>query len=194
VCRIGLTTSKSFPGKSKTGLNARKAGHMAEILDVLPCKECDYSHPPVSSEWCAPSWVNNYIWWPHPYVPVSIYTLVEQIYSAALQHDAYWLAAMGIRGVLDLTMIEKIGDTRTFEEKVVAFQKAGYLSVRQALNLNILIEAGHAAVHRQWAPSPCEIATLLDITNSIIETAYLHEKRVRDLERNVPEDPRRKLT
>jgi hypothetical protein len=68
------------------------------------------------------------------------------------------------------------------------------LSVRQTLNLNILIEAGHAAVHRQWAPSPCEIATLLDITNSIIETAYLHEKRVRDLERNVPEDPRRKLT
>jgi hypothetical protein len=194
VCRIGLTTSKSFPGKSKAGLNARKAGHMAEILDDLPCKECDYSYPPVSSEWCAPSWVNNYIWWPHPYVPVSIYTLVEQIYSAALQHDAYWLAAMGIRGVLDLTMIEKIGDTRTFEEKVVAFQKAGYLSVRQTLNLNILIEAGHAAVHRQWAPSPCEIATLLDITNSIIETAYLHEKRVRDLERNVPEDPRRKLT
>ena len=167
---------------------------MTEILDVLPCKKCGYSHPPVSSEWCTPSWVNNYIWWRHPYVPVSIYTLVEQIYSAALQHDAYWLAAMGIRGVLDLTMIEKIGDRRTFEEKVDAFQKAGYLSVRQALNLNILIEAGHAAVHRQWAPTACEIATLLDITNSIIETAYLHEKRVRDLERNVPEDPRRKRT
>src|SRR5580704_2997828 len=46
----------------------------------------------------------------------------------------------------------------------------------------------------QWAPSPCEIATLLDITNSIIETAYLHEKRGRDLESNVPEDPRQKRT
>ena len=132
--------------------------------------------------------------WDAPYVPTSIYILMEQIYSAALQKDEYWLATMGIRGVLDLTMIEKIGDRRTFEEKVDAFQKAGYLSVRQALNLNILIEAGHAAVHRQWAPSPCEIATLLDITNSIIETAYLHEKRARDLESNVPEDPRQKRT
>jgi hypothetical protein len=119
---------------------------------------------------------------------------MEQVYSAALQKDAYWLAAMGIRGVLDLTMTEKIGDRRTFEEKVDAFQKAGYLSVCQALNLKILIEAGHAAVHRQWTPSPCDIATLLDITNSIIETAYLHEKRARNLESNVPEDPRRKRT
>jgi len=173
-------------------------GWRREIFYGLPplfsCKKCGHSRPEKSSEWCAPSWVNDYIWWDAPYVPTSIYILMEQIYSAALQKDAYWLAAMGIRGVLDLTMIEKIGDRRTFEEKVDAFQKAGYLSVRQALNLNILIEAGHAAVHRQWAPSPCEIATLLDITNSIIETAYLHEKRARDLESNVPEDPRQKRT
>jgi hypothetical protein len=134
------------------------------------------------------------MWWEGPRVPASIYMLMDQIYSAALKEGAYWLAAIGIRGVLDLTMIEKIGDRRTFKEKVDAFQEAGYLSVRQALNLNILIEAGHAAVHRQWAPSSCEIATLLDITNSIIETAYLHEKRARDLESNVPEDPRQKRT
>jgi hypothetical protein len=137
------------------------------------------------------------MWWEGPRIPVSIYILMDQIYSAALKEGAYWLAAMGIRGVLELTMIEKIveiGDRRTFEEKVDAFQKAGYLSMRQAISLNILIEAGHAAVHRQWAPNPCEIATLLDITNSIIETAYLHEKRARDLESNLPEDPRQKRT
>jgi hypothetical protein len=137
------------------------------------------------------------MWWEGPRVPVSIYILMDQIYSAALKEGAYWLAAMGIRGVLDLTMIEKIGeigDRRSFKEKVDAFQEAGYLSIRQALNLNILIEAGHAAVHRQWAPSPCEIATLLDITNSIIETTYLHEMRARDLESNVPEDPLQKRT
>jgi len=110
---------------------------------------------------------------------------MEQIYTA-LQHGSYWLAAMGIRGALDLMMIEKIGDCHRFQEKVDAFQKAGYLSMRQALNLNTLIEAGHAAVHRQWAPTPCDIATLLDITNSTIEITYLHEDRVRDLEKNMP--------
>jgi hypothetical protein len=125
------------------------------------------------------------MWWPDTYIPVSIYTLTEQIYSA-LQHDAYWLAAMGIRGTLDLVMIEKIGDIGRFDEKVDAFQKAGYLSGRQRHVLDILIEAGSAAVHRKWVPSPCEIAALLDITNSIIETAYLHDKRASDLDRNVP--------
>ena len=162
---------------------------MEKNIGLLPCRKCGHSHPPESGEWCAPSWVNEYIWWPDTYVPVSIYTLMEQIYSV-LQHDAYWLAAMGIRGTLDLMMIEKIGDVGRFEEKVDAFQKAGYLSERQAHILDIIIDAGSAAVHRKWAPSPCEIATLLDITNSIIETAYLHEKRARDLERNVPKRPR----
>jgi hypothetical protein len=110
---------------------------------------------------------------------------MRQIYSA-LQDDAYWLAAMGIRGALDLMMIEKIDDIGSFQEKVDAFQKAGYLSERQAHVLDILINAGNAAVHRKWEPSPCDIATLLDITNSIVETAYLHEKRALDIEKNVP--------
>jgi hypothetical protein len=87
-------------------------------------------------------------------------------------------------------MIEKIGDKPSFPEKVDAFQKAGYLSMCQALNLEMAIEAGHAAVHRQWAPTQCEIATLLDITNSIIETAYVHEERVRALEKNMPKRSR----
>ena len=168
------------------------------MFPFVPCRKCGHSHPEEKSdEWCAPSWLSDYMWWEGPRVPASIYMLMDQIYSAALKEGAYWLAVMGIRGVLDLTMIEKIGeigDRRSFKEKVDAFQEAGYLSIRQALNLNILIEAGHAAVHRQWAPSPCEIATLLDITNSIIETTYLHEMRARDLESNVPEDPLQKRT
>ena len=147
------------------------------------------SHPLEPNKWRVPSWIDDYIWWRTDDVPASIYTLMLQIYSA-LQHDAYWLAAMGMRGTLDLIMIKKIGDIGRFEDKVDAFQKAGYLSERQAHILDIIIDAGSAAVHRKWAPSRCEIATLLDITNSIIETAYLHEKRARDLERNVPKRPR----
>jgi len=60
---------------------------------------------------------------------------------------------MGIRATLETVMIDKVGDHHRFSANVDEFQKAGYLSVRQA------------------GPTDSDIATLLDITESIIETA-----------------------
>ncbi len=39
---------------------------------------------------------------------------------------------------------------------------------------------------REWEPTDTDIVTLLDITESIIETVYLHEWAARDLEKNIP--------
>jgi hypothetical protein len=92
---------------------------------------------------------------------------------------------MGIRAALENVMKEKVGD-RPFKVLVDEFQKAGYLSIRQALNLGSIIEAGHAAIHRGWEPTDEDIHTLLDITESIIQTVYLHEDRARELDKRVP--------
>jgi hypothetical protein len=83
-------------------------------------------------------------------------------------------------------MIEKVGDRRTFKEKVDAFQQAGYLSLRQAINLQSILDAGHATIHRGWEPTEKDVNTLLDITESIIATVYLHEDLVRHLDDEVP--------
>jgi hypothetical protein len=114
---------------------------------------------------------------------------MSEVYTA-VQNDSRRLAAMGIRAALESVMIEKVGDQRSFNANVDALQKAGYLSLRQALSLNSILEAGHAAIHRGWEPTNHDIVTLLDIAENIIEVVYLHEHRVRDLDKNVPKRPR----
>lgn len=67
-----------------------------------------------------------------------------------------------------------------------ASDKAGYLSTRYAGSLDSILQAGHAAVHRGWEPTEADIATLLDITETVIATAYVHEERAQALEKRVP--------
>src|SRR5205823_3528836 len=102
-----------------------------------------------------------------PHVSSRVLVLMQEVYTA-VQNELYRLAAMGIRAALEYVMIEKIGDQHTFKDKVDAFVVAGYLSVRQALNLQSILDAGHAAIHRGWEPTMNDVNTLLDITESII--------------------------
>jgi hypothetical protein len=44
-----------------------------------------------------------------------------------------------------------------------------------------LIEAGHAAMHRQYVPERADIEILMQITESLIETIYVHPAKARRL-------------
>ncbi|HME22075.1 MAG TPA: DUF4145 domain-containing protein [Acetobacteraceae bacterium] len=113
-----------------------------------------------------------------------------EIYTA-VHNDSRRLAAMGIRAALERVMIDKIGsDQGTFKNNTDAFDKAGYLSVRQRGHIDTILEAGHAAIHREWQPSDQDIITLLDITESVIEAAYLHDQLSNALDRKIPPGPR----
>lgn len=117
-------------------------------------------------------------------IPAPIMSLMTEIYIA-VEHRLYTLAAMGIRAALENVMKEKVGG-RPFKALVKEFQKSGYLSTRQALSLDVIIEAGHAAIHRGWQPNDEDVSTLLNITETLIETVYLHEDRARNLDKRVP--------
>ncbi len=117
-------------------------------------------------------------------IPPPIMSLVTEIYLA-VERRLYTLAAMGIRATLENVMKEKVGD-RPFKVLVNEFQKAGYLSARQAQVLDTIIEAGHAAIHRAWKPNDEDVSTLLNITETLIEIVYIHEGQARDLGKRVP--------
>jgi uncharacterized protein DUF4145 len=84
-------------------------------------------------------------------IPTLIRELMMEIYSAVL-NDSLRLATIGIRTALENVMTEKVGDLDSFKAHVNAFQHAGYLSTRQALALDTIIEAGHASSHRGGNP------------------------------------------
>src|SRR5216683_2296590 len=76
--------------------------------------------------------------WAGKDIPLRVYLLMHEVYSA-VEYNLLRLAAMGIRAALENVMKEKVGD-RPFRVLVDEFQKAGYLSTRQALNLDTIIE------------------------------------------------------
>jgi hypothetical protein len=127
----------------------------------------------------------------NPSVPFSIVGLMQEVYIA-LQNDSRRLVTMGIRSALESVMIDKVGDRGGFSANLDALVKDGYLSTRQAGSVEAILEAGHAAMHRGWQPTDVEVATLLDITESVIEVVYLHERRAAALEGTVPRRPPRR--
>jgi hypothetical protein len=111
--------------------------------------------------------------------------LLDEIY-VALQNDLRSLAAMGIRALIEHVMIEKVGDQNSFAGNLKEFCNSGYISKLQLDALNPLIEAGHAAMHRGYSPSPEELALLMDIIESVIESIYFNEHRAKKIQEKVP--------
>jgi hypothetical protein len=113
-------------------------------------------------------------------------TRLDEIY-VALQHNLASLAAMGIRSLLERIMIAKVGqDFGTFTKNSAEFEKLGYLSKKQHERLDAILDAGHATIHRAFEPSKADIITLVDLTEHIVETVYLHEGQVEKLKKRVP--------
>jgi hypothetical protein len=110
---------------------------------------------------------------------------MREVYSA-VQNGLPRLAAMGIRAALEAVMIDKIGDKGGFDDKMTAFQSAGYLSPNQKNHLKQVLEAGHAAMHRSWTPNDKDINTLLDFAESVIADTHLHDYPVQALGEKIP--------
>jgi hypothetical protein len=114
--------------------------------------------------------------------------LLKEIY-VALQHNLRSLAAMGVRSLLERIMISKTGDKGSFSQHTSEFEKLGYISRIQRERLETILDAGHATIHRAFKPDKKDIITLVDLTEHIVETVYLHEAKVTELKNRVPARP-----
>jgi hypothetical protein len=120
----------------------------------------------------------------------SIQGFILEIYIA-LQNDAPRLAVLGIRALLETIMIDKIGDKGTFVANVAAFEEEGFISKKQKEVIKPILEAGHAAMHRGYKPNKNEVVRLMDVTESIIETIYMNEQRIKGLSDKIPPKKRK---
>lgn len=111
--------------------------------------------------------------------------LLKEIY-VALQNNLPSLATMGVRALLEKIMISRAGDQGTFAENISKFEDLGHVSKLQRGRLEAILDAGHAAMHRAYKPKVKEVVTLLDITEHIVESVFLHEDKVAELKKRIP--------
>ncbi|VVB63546.1 Uncharacterised protein [uncultured archaeon] len=133
--------------------------------------------PPAISR-SRPTWFNEFD-------SAYIRGILQEIY-VGLQNGTASLATMGIRALLEFVMIQKVGDKGTFTRNLDEFQKQGYISEGQRDILNVVLETGHAAMHRSYVPSQEDLITCMDIAESVIETIYIHPRKAKDLTKKLP--------
>ena len=115
--------------------------------------------------------------------------LLMEIYQA-VDGGQHRLAAMGIRALLEQAMIAKVGDLKTFDEKLDAFQKKGFISLIQRDAMREIIEIGHAAMHRAFNPTEKELSVALDIVEGIFAAIFDHAEASATLADRVPPNAR----
>lgn len=162
--------------------------HRISMRITSPYSSNETKYPPAISR-PIPSWATDYDIYDlideKPPVPKTISALIVETYTA-VQSGSNRLVAMGVRAVLDAIISEKLGDVGSFKAGLDGLLKAGYISSRQQMMIDSVLEAGHAAIHRGWFPSGRDIEILLDVLESLIETVYVHEGRAQELEKRVP--------
>lgn len=175
--------------------------HGSDRYDTLKCGGCDgvkLRHTAWCSEDDEPT-VNYYPpaifrkqpeWFSDLWVELGseddfVERLLREIY-VAVQNNLPNLAAMGVRSLLEKVMISKTGDLGTFAKNIAEFEKLGYVSRIQRERLEAILEVGHATIHRNFSPNASDVITLVDIAEHIVETVYVHEKKVERLRGKVP--------
>lgn len=84
------------------------------------------------------------------------------------------LAGMGIRAAFDVAAkMLGVEDRLPFQEKLKALKGRGLIGAEDETNLEILVDAGHAATHRGWRPNNQEIGTLMDILEGFVGRALV---------------------
>ena len=96
------------------------------------------------------------------------------------------LAAMGVRAAIESILIDTVGDQGSFTKNLKAFEAKGLVSGVQRERLETILDAGHATIHRMYRPRASDLIILIDITEHIIESVYLHEGKVSALKKRIP--------
>lgn len=123
--------------------------------------DVEYFPPAISRE--LPVWFSK--------LPGNLRELMKELY-AALHADSTRLVVMGARALLDMVIVEKVGDSGTFKDKLKELETQGFVSHRNREYLDAALDAGHAAAHRGYAAKPEEVSHVMDIVENLLQAVY----------------------
>lgn len=114
----------------------------------------------------------------HNQLPAEYRALLSELYSA-LHADSRALALMGARALIDIFIVKKIGDKGSFNEKLSKLKSDGFITESDFEILSSALDAGSAASHRGYYPSPENAACVLDIVENLLHKEVLTSAALR---------------
>jgi hypothetical protein len=122
--------------------------------------------------------------WKHK-IPRQIGSLLDEVYNA-LHADSRRLLIMGTRTIVDMVILDKVGDIGSFQEKLKALEKLGFIGQKNREFLTAALDAGSAAAHRGHVAKPEEVEHVMDIIENLLETVYVLHAAAEKLKKSIP--------
>jgi hypothetical protein len=97
---------------------------------------------------------------------------LQEVYHS-LDANNLSLPMMGARTLLDMLIVEKVGDVGTFKQKLRKLQDAGFVGAKSVEVLEAALDVGNAAAHRGHAPKGTEVNAVMDIVENLIHAVYV---------------------
>lgn len=128
-------------------------------------------------------------------LPRGISNILEEIYRA-YQYNCQALACTGIRTLLDMVFVDKIGDpegTKPFKTKINEMVESGFLASAIAETvISALVDAGSASAHRGFTPQKSIVKKLIIISTNLLEAIYIHPNEAEHIRLLTPPRNRRR--
>jgi hypothetical protein len=118
-------------------------------------------------------------------LPLEMRKLLEEIYRS-LDAESLRLPMMGARTLVDMMIVEKIGDVGGFKEKLKELEKEGFVSSRNREALYAALEVGNAAAHREHAATESEVQAVMDIVETMLQAIYVFPELAQNLKKTTP--------
>lgn len=113
------------------------------------------------------------------------YAVVFQEVYIALNEGLFMLTLTGIRTLLDVFIVSKIGDAGTFKQKLTKLVEYGVITATKATVLGTAIDAGNASAHRAYRPEKETVFQVLDIVEHLLHSEIV-DRHADLIKKNTP--------
>ena len=98
---------------------------------------------------------------------------------------------MGARALIDMVMVDQVGDSGSFGQNLKQLHDGGFVSVRNREFLDAAFDAGSAAAHRGHTPDVYEVNAVMDIVENLLHSFYVLPRMAQNLKAITPPRPKR---
>jgi len=121
----------------------------------------------------------------HEKLPEEFRSLLYELYRS-LDDESLRLPLMGARTLVDMLMLEKVGDIGGFKAKLKKLEEDGYVSSHGREVLEAALEIGSAATHRGHAASISEVQAVMDIVENMLQAVFIFPEVAEKLKSATP--------